>query len=549
MLDGAIYREMALRLSTPLSARQHNGHMLHPRTAHRFALYLLAIILPGLGSDLRAQPSTHQTQPLQLSLYEAVATALTNSPEIEVLRLNPERAREDVKEERGRFDPVLVAEGYKQRQVEPSGSSILGSEVTTSGAGGSVGLEQLLPWGTKLSMDWDSSRDRDDSLVSSLDPAYGSTLQLSLAQPLLQGAFDGRPWMFVRVRQASYRAALDDYDTNLVGQLREIIRRYWGQQLARLEVHTAEKSLERTIKFKDEIEGRVRVGVLSPLAGSDASAQVALRKEDLIRTKNALLVASNRLRQSLGIDLTLHSATELVLTDEPTYVDVKPDVEESIEKALSVRPDIMAQRNRIRAAELTARIAENELLPEINVIGSAGVEGLSGDPKAGFSGQVDDTFEGDFNDAIDELESGDYYNYRAGIVFRQPLGDTSSRARANRARIELAQQRARLSALMQEAIVEVRNAIGDIESGKQRILAAEEAKRFAEESVRNGEERFAVGLATIREVLDAQEDLAEAESTLARSLVDYRVSIDDLYSSRGELLARYGIRVIRDSTK
>lgn len=513
---------------------------IHPASA---VLFLASLVLGNAGSS--PADSGKPPRVLELSLNAAIAGAIANSPEIEVLRLNPERAREEVNEERGRFDPVVTAQAFKQRRVEPSGSSILGTQVTTEAVGGSIGVEQELPIGTRLGLNWDSSRDRDNSLIASLDPAYNSEAVFTVEQPLLQGAWSGRPWMFVRIRQALYKASLDEYEINLADQLREIIRRYWEQQLAHLEVVTAEKSVERAKKFKDEIEGRVSVGVLSPLAGSDANVQVALRNEDLIRARTALVIAKNRLRQAIGLDLSLDAGVEVRLTDEPDFIETKLDAQDSIERALERRPEILAQRARVRSADLSSRVAENELLPEINIVGSAGLQGLSGDPKAAFGGEIDRTFEGDYSDALDETGSGDYYSYRAGVVIRQPLGDIASRARANRARIELAQARARLSALTQEVIVDVKNSMGNLESGKGRITAAREAKTFADESVRNGEERFGVGLITIREVLDAQEDLAEAESTLARALVDYRIALDDVYRSRGELLAKYGISVVR----
>ena len=51
------------------------------------------------------------------------------------------------------------------------------------------------------------------------------------------------------------------------------------------------------------------------------------------------------------------------------------------------------------------------------------------------------------------------------------------------------------------------------------------AERLAEQNVTEEEERLALGLSTVRQVLDAQDDLAESRSRRLQAIVDYNKAL------------------------
>jgi outer membrane protein TolC len=349
--------------------------------------------------------------------------------------------------------------------------------------------------------------------------------------------------MVIRVRARAYEASRADFEAELSRQVRAVIEGYWAQYLAAQQVRVQEESLTLAKKLLEEAEAGVSVGTQPPLAVSQAEAQVALRTEELLAAQNRLATAANQLKRLLGTDEALAQRLPLQLADRPTVVARDFDEESSVAAALEQRAELRAQKGKVQAAELTRRITRNQTLPELNFVGTVGVEGLAGRASDnGFSSDpIDPMFIGRLEDAIDQAGQGDFYRYEAGVTLRYPLGNRTAKARATRSELELSQTQARLRGLTQEVGVEVRNSIGTLRTAVLRIEAARRAREFAQQSLTTGQERYKVGLATTREVLELQRDNTEAASSFEQALVDYQNSFAEVLRVRGELLSSYGV--------
>ncbi|NIQ93749.1 MAG: TolC family protein, partial [Desulfuromonadales bacterium] len=64
--------------------------------------------------------------------------------------------------------------------------------------------------------------------------------------------------------------------------------------------------------------------------------------------------------------------------------------------------------------------------------------------------------------------------------------------------------------------------------------------KLAEEELRTLFKRREVGLATTREVLEGEEDLAEAKSLYSDALAEYNVAVTEYYRVTGQLLEKEG---------
>jgi outer membrane protein TolC len=78
--------------------------------------------------------------------------------------------------------------------------------------------------------------------------------------------------------------------------------------------------------------------------------------------------------------------------------------------------------------------------------------------------------------------------------------------------------------LEKKIILEVRESARQLKTDSKWIKAANVAKKLADEKLKAEEKKFEVGLSTSFNVLKFQEDLAEAQSNVIKTIIDYKQS-------------------------
>jgi len=101
-----------------------------------------------------------------------------------------------------------------------------------------------------------------------------------------------------------------------------------------------------------------------------------------------------------------------------------------------------------------------------------------------------------------------------------------------------------LRKLEENSANEVRAAIRAIVAGYKQIDVADRGAKFAEERLRSFIRKNEVGLATTKDVLDVENDLAVAKSNQIKAVVGYADSLTRYWQVTGELLEHEGIRVV-----
>ncbi len=88
---------------------------------------------------------------------------------------------------------------------------------------------------------------------------------------------------------------------------------------------------------------------------------------------------------------------------------------------------------------------------------------------------------------------------------------------------------------------EVLDAIDNVESSWQRILAGQQNSVLAGRLYEAEKRQFELGSRTSTEVLDAQAKLADAQSAEIRALTDYKIAMVELAQATGTLLGAANI--------
>jgi outer membrane protein len=108
-----------------------------------------------------------------------------------------------------------------------------------------------------------------------------------------------------------------------------------------------------------------------------------------------------------------------------------------------------------------------------------------------------------------------------------PVGRKASDAAYARARVEQRQQDVRIQALELSVTAQVTRVAEEVRSAEEQVRAAGAARALARRRLDAEEARRAAGLSTNFLVLQAQRDLATAQTSELRAMLDYRTALVD----------------------
>jgi outer membrane protein TolC len=306
------------------------------------------------------------------------------------------------------------------------------------------------------------------------------------------------------------------------------VSRAYYELIFAIEDHAAKlDDLQRAKALLADNRTRVEVGVMSPLDVTQAEAGAAEREESVIVAARAIIERENALKRLIAADVTTLIGVSLrpaeSLPDEP----VATDVARSTRIALSGRPDIKQARHDMERRGLVRAFTRNQSFPEVNLETSYGLN-ARGDNAREFS---------------TNLSARDHPAWSVGLTATMPLGNRQADAAYRIAKLEEARAGLGLRKLEQDIIVEVDNAVGQVQTNAKRVEATRVARRLAEESLTAEESRLRAGASTSFLVLQAQSQLAAARSAEIRAKADYGASLVNLARVEGTTLDKHHIEL------
>jgi outer membrane protein TolC len=515
-----------------------------------------------------------------ITLEEAVQLGLENNLGLQVDRLDPAFAREEVRANEGYWDPALVG-AYDRRHIEtPTASSVQRFFGTTTDRTTedsfvyNAGIRGQLPWGFQYSTGYTMNILHSDSSFYALDPQYLATWRSEVSFPLLRGLYWSTPDFLVR----SSRVRQDISDENFRARLIDVISRvegaYWELAATRALENAARASLQTATDTLDQTKVQYQVGVVSRVAVTQAEAGQAQREFAVIRTSNDAQASQDRLLTAILEPGISDYATTRLRTEDPTFVEYKVDAEASLERARVNRPELAAAQKNVQDAELLEKFSWNQKLPALDVRAGYANDGLAGRQKvpAGTVAESgiplvapgpDETF-GTADDVIipltaeaadlgfptgrwdadnDFFDASGEHSWWVGGVLSVPLTNETADARYVQSKIALRRAKTNLRIQEQDVVLDVRTAVRELQNSIDGVKAAQRARIASAETLRAEQERLRLGDATPHDVLEFDTLLREAESSEIRALQVYRSAIVALERAQGTLLESTGIRV------
>ncbi len=522
---------------------------------------------PPAPSTLPPPGGPEQEPGERISLGDAIRQALENNLNIDVARTTPLIADERVRAAEGAFDPVLFGDTNYNDDLLPTANQFQilfggGLQTKTEVYDLESGLRGILPFGLQYTSSYRFLRTESSSSFFSLEPQYDSGWVTELTLPLLRGLIDNQASVLVKRSRIARDISEEGFRRNLTDLITGVEASYWGLSAARSEARVAEKSLQRARDLVEQATIQFDVGVVSKLAVTQAQAGLAAREFDVITTRNVVERDEDALRAAMRAPSYEGYRTAPLIPDDPQFTEYRVDEATAIEKALALRPELREAEGLLDEADLLVGQAENERLPQLDVVGRYGFAGLAGDVKpvelrpgelptdqsfidrqaaaAALSGLIRHNPSGVYDQWF---RSEGSRSWGVGAEFSVPLGNRTASANLASRRIEYRRARTDYARVKQDVILDVRAAVRDLDSAVEGYRAAERNYEASAEQLRAEEERLRLGDSTPFLVLEVEEDLVTAERQRIFALRVLQVAITRIERAQGTLLETRGIAV------
>jgi len=529
---------------------------------------LIRILLVLACASVTALAETNAPVVRKLSLEDCIEIALKHNFDVQIQRYNPEINRYALGAAYGSYDPTInlsIEHDYNQSAggIDPQGRPFTGTETEVNLFSATIG--GLLPWGTTYSLGATLTDTYGNKSVPSsgtnilgfvtnsfvalnnptnrvdfITPIFNTVATrpefedfsgriglLQVRQPLLKNFWINPARLQILVDKNLLRSSELDLRNQVMNSVTDVERAYYDLIYDQENILVQQKALDLAERLVAENKKRVEVGALAPLDEKQAESQAAANRADLLAALGTEQTQQRKLRSLLSDD---YSKWENVVIQPERVLVAVPEsfnLQESWQKGLKQRPDILKQTLAVERQGYQVRFSRNQLFPELDLIGSAGLNASSAN----------------FNGYVDQLGGRDNPFYSIGGQLSIPLGRTTVRNNYKIAKATKEQLELQLKQLVQTALISIEDAIATAHTSFQRADATREARIYAEAALGAEQKKLESGKSTSFEVLRLQRDLTSARSAEIRALADYNIALTQIALSEGTTLERRHVTI------
>jgi outer membrane protein len=286
-----------------------------------------------------------------------------------------------------------------------------------------------------------------------------------------------------------------------------VIDAYYSIAVARKQVEVAEKMLKTAQAMLDSSTARVEAGSAVESDALSARVNLASRQQDLIRAQSNLQLSLTQFETALGATLAPEQQPAATLKEQTTSA---ASLEETEARALKQRPDLQAIGSQVEAQQNGVKAAKAAYGPRLDVFGSWQADSPS-------------------------MFSGGSNNWLTGAELRIDLFSRDREARLSAEKAALSRVEAARRMAEDNIRLDVRKAWLDHDASRQMLEVSRASVRQAEESLRMIRDRYESGLATITDLLRAEDADRTSRMNYWQSVYRNIVSDAALELAAGEL--------------
>jgi outer membrane protein len=412
----------------------------------------------------------------------------------------------------------------------------------------SVGFSQALASGTSLSVDATLNRNSSNSNTSTFNPSYVSRLTYTIGQHLLRDRGRLPNTRQIQIGQNNQKISEINFEIQLTSLLLQAQKAYWDLFFSAEDLKLKQRSLELAQRTLDENQMKVEIGTLAPIDVIQTKADVATRRDALVTSTYSVTTAEDQIKKLVSAEkdpsMFLLKFSPKEQPRQPSSVTV-PSLEEAVRIALENRPELRSAELDLKNKEIDERYTHNQKLPILDITATYNQNGTGGTliQRGSTLGAEGIRIPGGLGDAFTRLFGYDYTGFSFGFSFTMPISNKAAEADYDRAITDRQLSEARMKATAQSIMLEVRNALTQVEQSRARIETAQTSLELAKNKMDAEQTKFNLGTSTLRFVLEEQRNVAQAETNELQTRVNFTKSLIDLDKAVGMTLRNNNIEL------
>lgn len=483
---------------------------------------------------------------LQLSLHDAILLTLENNSAIQVLEAQVETAKFNLLHAYQPFDPTLQSVDFVNRYSYPGFSQIQGPGTFNQlSHQGQLTFGQTFPTGTNLQVQLSGSRYSTTSGFYFVNPYWNTSLNLQFTQPLLRNRwrFENRAPLTIARRNLQQSRAT--FESQVNAALLQTVRQYWEVVRGRGNMDVFQQSLDAAQASYNRDKRALELGALPPLDIYRSQAEVASRRVQVIQAEYALKQAEDALRFTIGADQDDYvAALDLDLTEaaEPVGELKVIDIGTALQEAMQKRPEVEAAKQALQGDDVSVRLAQNHLQPDLSLSGFYQSSGIGGNQYSLINpGQLIST--GGLGTSLNQLIGFSFPGYGATLTLNLPIRNRAAQADLGTALVLRHRDLYSAQQVREQITLDVNNAVHQLEQAKLTLEAGKTALDLAEKTLSADQRKYELGSETIFFLLDSQTRVASARAGLLQAQIEYQNALAAVDYATGSLLESYQVQL------
>ena len=368
-----------------------------------------------------------------------------------------------------------------------------------------------------INIDWEDQV--QDFQMPSLDTSKANYYKnqsagITLNQKLYAG---GRSWNQIKQAKTNLQIAKLNERLTLTQVIQSVIQSYYNLLKAQKLLDVSNTNLDVSLQQVSLIKNQFDLGSVKKTDLLKAQVAQGQARVDMLNNKTRLQNARRVLFNDMGLQ---DFGQEINVSDSDWNIPTIPSSAAIIKLLRENNPSILAAEARIELSNILHKLQSGLRLPSLN---------------SSMNFSANDQTGSDFLGAI-----RDDWNFGLNLTISIPVytGNTI-RIQQQQAKLSIMQSEYSYATLLNDLRVEAELIRESLSNYAEIIPLNQSVVTSAEEDLRLARERYALGSATILEVLDAQASLVRSNSTLINTVHDARIQEASLKALLGNLDLEY----------
>ena len=312
-----------------------------------------------------------------------------------------------------------------------------------------------------------------------------------------------------------------------------VVNSYLNVLFNKESLRIADDKIKVTEQQLTQIQKLVDAGVRAVADLSEIKAQLATDQQSFVTAQNSIDLALLSLAQLLQITHIGFDIQDIEL-DITSVSLLYNNTEDIFNKASEDRPEIKNAQLGIDDAGYSVEIAKGAYMPTLSASASAGTsyqhaQGQKDVRQVFGGGTIPNGF---------GIQLEDNLGYSVGLSLNIPIFNRNqSKARVNRAKINVEKSNTRLIQAKQDLRVKIENAYADAKASLKQFEAAQLSVAAQEEAFKNAQDRYDLGVMTSFEFEQVRSRFVNAQSALINAKYNFvfKSKVLDFYAGKSLL--------------